>query len=80
MFSLENLFKFIQKKYLKKYLKIYRENVLNEKIREEIFKKNMNIFKINKEKYKIEDNEKIKIKMKLLVNTIATKKDMKKMK
>ena len=57
MNSLENIFKLIQKKYLKKYLKIYRENVLNAKVKEEILKKNMNIFKINKEKKIIEDDE-----------------------
>jgi len=44
----------IQKKKLKKYLKIYRENVLNEKVKEEIIKKNIDIFKINNNK--INDN------------------------
>ena len=48
--SLKNIFKLIQKKQLKKYLKNYREAVLNEKVKEEILKKNMNLFKINKEK------------------------------
>ena len=64
--SLDNIFKLIQKKYLKNYLKIYRENVLNEKVKEEILKKNMNIFKINKEKYKIEDKEKINNKNQII--------------
>ncbi len=50
--SLNNIFKLLQKKHLKKYLKIYRESVLNEKVKEEIIKKNMNLFKINKEKEK----------------------------
>ena len=48
--SLKNIFNLIQKKKLKKYLKNYREAVLNEKVKEEILKKNMNLFKLNKEK------------------------------
>ena len=51
--SLYNIIKMIQKKQLKKWLKIYRENVLNEKVKEEIMKKN--IFKSVKEK----NNEKL---------------------
>ena len=47
--SLCNIYKLIQKKYLKKWLKIYRENVLNEKVKE-VINKNMIIFNINKEK------------------------------
>ena len=64
--SLDNIFKLIQKKYLKNYLKIYRENVLNEKVKEEMLKRNMNTFKINKEKYKIEDKEKINTKNQII--------------
>ena len=48
--SLNNIFKLILRKQLKKYLKNYREAVLNEKVKEEVLKKNMNLFKINKEK------------------------------
>ena len=50
MNSLKNIFIIIQKKQLKKYLKKYREAVLNEKVKEEVLKKNMNLFKTNKEK------------------------------
>ena len=48
--SLKNIFKLILRKQLKKYLKNYREAVLNEKVKEEVLKKNINLFKINKEK------------------------------
>ena len=43
--SLKNIFKLILRKQLKKYLKNYREAVLNEKVKEEVLKKNMNLFK-----------------------------------
>ena len=49
--SLYKVIKLIENKELKKCLKTYRENVLNEKVKEEIIKKNMDIFKINNDKY-----------------------------
>ena len=55
--SLKNIFNIIQKKNLKKWLKIYRENVLNEKVKEEILKKNINLFKINNNKDKNNNNK-----------------------
>ena len=39
--SLYNIIKLIEIKRIKKYLKIYRENVLNEKVKEEFLKKNI---------------------------------------
>ena len=68
--SLKNIFNIIQKKKLKKWLKIYRENVLNEKVKEEILKKNFNIFKINKDKDKDKNNNKTQEKEILKTNII----------
>ena len=68
--SLKNIFNLIQKKKLKKYLKNYREAVLNEKVKEEILKKNMNLFKLNKEKNtndKILQNKKMKLYTRMLM-------------
>ena len=49
--SLNNIFKLIEIKKLKQYLKIYRDNVLNEKVKEEFLKKNMMKFKKMNQKY-----------------------------
>ena len=57
--SLYNIFKLIEIKNLKKYLKIYRDNVLNEKVKEEFLKKNMMKFKKMNKKY---NNNKIEKK------------------
>ena len=57
--SLNNIFKLIEIKNLKKYLKIYRDNVLNEKVKEEFLKKNMMKFKKMNKKY---NNNKIEKK------------------
>ena len=47
---LKNIFKKKEKKKLKKALKIYREKVLNEKVKEEILKKNINLLIANNDK------------------------------
>ena len=57
--SLNNIFKLIEIKNLKKYLKIYRDNVLDEKVKEEFLKKNMMKFKKMNQKY---NNNKIEKK------------------
>ena len=57
--SLYNIFKLIEIKNLKKYLKIYRDNVLDEKVKEEFLKKNMMKFKKMNQKY---NNNKIEKK------------------
>ena len=57
--SLYNIFKLIEIKNLKKYLKIYRDNVLDEKVKEEFLKKNMMKFKKMNKKY---NNNKIEKK------------------
>ena len=57
--SLNNIFKLIEIKKLKKYLQIYRDNVLNEKVKEEFLKKNMMKFKKMNQKY---NNDKIEKK------------------
>ena len=54
--SLNNIFKLIEIKKLKQYLKIYRDNVLNQKVKEEFLKKNMMKFKKMNQKY---NNDKI---------------------
>lgn len=58
--SLNNIFKLIEIKKLKKYLKIYRDNVLNEKVKEEFLKKNMMKFKKINQKYNNDKKEKKK--------------------
>ena len=59
--SLNNIFKLIEIKKLKKYLKIYRDNVLNEKVKEEFLKKNMMKFKKINQKYNNDKKEKKKV-------------------
>ena len=58
--SLNNIFKLLDIKKLKKYLKIYRDNVLNEKVKEEFLKKNMMKFRKINQKYKNDKIEKKK--------------------
>ena len=68
--SLKNIFSIIEKQKLKKALKKYREKILNEKVKEEILKKNINLLLIinkdenNDDKYKnkpiLKSNSKIK--------------------
>ena len=69
--SLYNIINKMQKKKLKNWLKIYRENVLNEKVREEIMKKN--IFQIYKDKYNEELLENINIKYTKIPNKFMEK-------
>jgi hypothetical protein len=68
--SLKNIFSIIEKQKLKKALKKYREKILNEKVKEEILKKNINLLLIinkdenNDDKFKnkpiLKSNSKIK--------------------